>query len=156
MKSLRVSLPGLMFLRSGMGLGGWGSGYKGVCLSAYSEGGRGMALPLKLTSSGTHQSGQYTSYWSAFLFYAKNCATKNCYKSYKSLGAEHFASSLTVYTRMHSSRMRTVCCSSLLLCLPRGVFASALGEGVSASGLGGICLWSGGVSARYPPCGQNS
>ena len=41
----------------------------------------------------------------------------------------------TVKIRMHSSRMRTVRCSSRLL--------------------GGMCLPAGGVSDRHPPCGQN-
>ena len=45
----------------------------------------------------------------------------------------------TVSTRMHSSRMRTVPCSSRLL----GYVVSVRGNGVFASGLRGVCLWSG-------------
>ena len=67
-----------------------------------------------------HCSGQYTSYWNVFL----SCLPRGGFLSKGGEGGGHSCS-----TRMHSSRMRTVCCSG---CLPRGA-----------------------VCHTHPPCEQN-
>ena len=125
-----------------------GNVFTPVCHSIHGGGGglsgsvhAGIHPPGNPTPADGYCSGQYASYWNAFLFSLPPNSVN------------------TLETRMHSSRMHTVCCSGRLegVCIPAcigqgGVSQHVLGRGgVSDQGVSD----KGGVSAMPLPYEQN-